>query len=108
MSRDECRCSSDIEKLEMIDQYAETIAEDIAETVGGLCTPMFDFFAERLIARVAHMVVLGGDPSLGPENPKLLDAVEQRLSKFSGTAPAALRIILDEARAKEGATNARH
>jgi hypothetical protein len=108
MQHDECKCSGNLEKLEIVDQYAENIAAEIADTVGGVCTPMFNFFVERLVARVAHMAVLSGDETLGPDNPKLFDAVERRLFQLSGTAPAALKIILDEARAKEGDTNARH
>ena len=108
MQHDECKCTRDMEKLGIVDDYAEQIAEDIADTVGALCPPMFDFFVERLVARVVHMAVLSGDDTLTPDNPKLFDAVGQRLFKLSGTAPAALKVVLDEARAREGESNARH
>lgn len=109
MPHDECKCSRDLEKLELADQFAEYIAAEIGDTFGGICAPMMDFFVERLIARVAHMQALSHDETLGSEpNLKLLNAVEKNIFRLSGTAPAALKVILDEARVREGDSNARH
>jgi hypothetical protein len=109
MRRDDCRCIHDLKNLELVDHYAEDLAEEIAESFGGTCSQMMDFFVERLIARVVHMQALSHDETLGGDpSTKLLDAVQQHIHRLSGVVPAALKVILDEARMKEGATNARH
>jgi hypothetical protein len=109
MQRGECTCVGNLEKMELVDQYAEHIAEEIGDTMGGTCGPMMNFFVERLVARIMHMQAMSNDETISYEiTDKLLTAVRDGLFRLSGTAPAALKVIIDEARAREGDANARH
>lgn len=106
MQPHDCTCINELDKLQLADDYAEAIACQLVDDFGSTCVPMLNYVTERLIARIVHVAVLNADQNLSVSERKTLDAVADHLLRLSKTAPAALKIIMDEAARKENPVNA--
>lgn len=96
-----CSCLHKLEKLEMVSNYANAAASEFVDEVGGLCPDMLDHVVEQVVVRLVHIAVFRRDENLEASERRLLAAVEDYLHRISRTAPAALKVIRDEAEKKE-------
>jgi hypothetical protein len=103
-----CTCVKRLDMVEMMSRYAEHIACDVVDETAGLCPAMIDLVTEQIVVRLIHVAVWARDQNLQNSDAKTLDAVENYLKKLSGTAPAALQIIIDNHKRKMGDKNASH
>jgi hypothetical protein len=109
MQRDgTCSCIEELDQRELANDFAEQLTCELIENMGGVCPAMMDFVVEQVIARFVHVAVFCHDENLEHSERKTLDAVEKYLFKLSRTTPAALKLIMDEQRIKEGPANARN
>jgi hypothetical protein len=96
-----CTCVTDLDKMEIVTQYAEKVACDFVDDFGGSCRPMFQHVVAGIMVRFAHLAVLSNDENVSASERKTLDAVEAYLIQLSKTAPAALKVIMDDAERRE-------
>jgi hypothetical protein len=101
-----CRCIDDIEKQQVIKDYAEQVVCDAIDTFEGLCPEMIAFAVEQIVARLVHVTVLSYDETLYLQETKTINAVAKHIDKMSRTTPAALHQIIQES--KEGGPSARN
>lgn len=98
---DVCTCISELDKVQLAAEYAEKIACDFVDDFGGSCTPMFQHVVAGIMVRFAHLAILSKDERLVHSERKTLDAVAEYLIQLSKTAPAALKVIMDDAERRE-------
>ena len=104
---DQCTCVHELDKLHIVNEYADNVACDFVDVFGGICPEMMDYVVQNIVVRFVHMAVWSHDHNLEHNERKTLDAVAAYLTKLSATGPAALKIIMDEAKMK-GEPNAHH
>lgn len=102
----ECACVNDLEKLYLADEYAELMACEFVESFGEVCPPMMDYVIERTIVRLVHLAIMNRDDGTEASERKTLDATAEYIFRLSKTAPATLKIIMDDAARKGEPANA--
>lgn len=103
-----CTCVGDIEQQHLVDTYAEHVVCEFVDSFGAVCPAMMDFIIERILARLVHVAVWNYDNNLEHSERKTLDATADYIFRLSKTAPAALKIIMDDAARKKEPANARN
>lgn len=104
----DCACVRDLETRETMAGFANEVACEVVDMVGGTCPPMVDYTLDELIARLVHVAVMAHDEALDDEDVKrTVEAVEKYALKLAKRLPSVVARIMEEKKQMES-PNARH
>ena len=102
-----CDCMEQIEKRQIIADYANVLVNDLYRTFGGSCEEVLEFSVEQVVVRLVHVLAAIRHHEREIDDRVVYDEVSKMLTKIESKSPGMLSLILQEYRAVEN-SDARH
>ena len=102
-----CSCLDNLEKRQMVTDYAELITNDVLRVLAEHCEDMLEFGVEQITIRLLHVLAAIKHHEREIDDPRVFGEVAALLHSMSRRSPGLLNVVLQERRVVEK-PDARH